>query len=222
MKYLFWIVFSLFLFCGNFVDGRAFSNVSPNLVDIRQVLNDLEKNMGRIENIQAKFIQKKRMKIFKHEIKLSGSFYMQKPDRFAWHTHSPIEHSIVIKGNKVLQWNRETNHVDVISFKDMPVLRTVVEQMQTWFYGSYLSLLDEYEIEILSNDPLKIDFIPREHSFYLKIIEHVVIQFNQEQSSIDSIEINEKSGDKSVFYFMETVLNKDIDPSAWKVQRRAR
>ena len=220
MKSLFWISFFLFISFGNFYNGKVLSDVPSSSVDIRQVLHDLEENMGRIESIHAKFIQKKKMKIFKHVIELSGSFYMQKPDRVAWHTHSPIEHSIVFKDNKVHQWNRETNHVDITSLKDAPVLRSVIEQMQTWFYSSYVSLLDEHEVDILSKEPLKINFIPQKDSFYAKMIEHVVIQFNHEQSTIDSIEINEKSGDKSVFFFTETLLNNEIDPSVWNVQRR--
>jgi hypothetical protein len=216
-----WIGVFMIVSLGNPVDGWTSSGVSPDQTEIRQTLHDLEKNIGHIESIQAKFIQIKKMKLFKHEIELSGSFYLQKPDHFAWHTHSPIEHAIVFKNNKVLQWNHETGRVDVISFKDMPVLRTIVEQMQSWFYGSYLSLLDEYKIEIISNAPLRICFIPNEHSFYLKMLEHVVIQFNQEQSAIDSIEVKEKSGDMSIFHFKETLINKEIDPSVWEILSRA-
>ncbi len=221
MKSFVWIGIFMFVSFGNPVDGWTLSGVSSDQTEIRQSLHDLEKNIGHIESIQAKFIQIKKMKLFKHEIELSGSFYMQKPDHFAWYTHSPVEYAIVFKDNKVLQWNHETDHVDVISFKDMPVLRTIVEQMQSWFYGSYLSLLDEYKVEIASNAPLRICFIPNEHSFYLKMLEHVVIQFNQEQSAIDSIEVKEKSGDMSIFHFKETLINKEIDPSVWEILSRA-
>ncbi len=221
MKLFVWIGIFVIVSFGNLLDGCALSDVSRDQVDIRQTLHDLEKNIGHIESIQAKFIQIKKMKLFKHEIELSGSLYMQKPDHFAWYTHSPIEYAIVFKNNKVLQWNHETDRVDVISFKDMPVLRTIVEQMQSWFYGSYLSLLDEYKVEIISNAPLRICFIPDEHSFYLKMLEHVVIQFNREQSAIDSIEVKEKSGDMSIFHFKETLINKEIDPSVWEILSRA-
>ncbi len=83
MKPFVWIGIFMFVSFGNSVDGWALSGVSPDQAEIRQALHDLEKNIGHIESIQAKFIQIKKMKLFKHEIKLSGSFYMQKPDHFA-------------------------------------------------------------------------------------------------------------------------------------------
>jgi hypothetical protein len=53
------------------------------------------------------------------------------------------------------------------------------------------------------------------------MLEHVVIQFNQEQSAIDLIEVEEKSGDMSIFHFKETLINKEIDPSVWEILGRA-
>ena len=49
----------------------------------------------------------KHLQMFKHEIALKGSAYLQKPGRFAWHTKTPVRNSIVLKDTKVFQWNEE-------------------------------------------------------------------------------------------------------------------
>jgi outer membrane lipoprotein-sorting protein len=75
--------------------------------DFRKVLETLDEKMKGVETIQTNFTQIKRLQMFKHEIVLKGSAYLQKPGRFAWHTKTPVRNSIVLKDTKVFQWNEE-------------------------------------------------------------------------------------------------------------------
>ena len=56
MKPFVWIGVFMIVSLGNPVDGWTSSGVSPDQTEIRQALHDLEKNIGHIESIQAKFI----------------------------------------------------------------------------------------------------------------------------------------------------------------------
>ena len=56
MKPFVWIGVFVIVSFGNPVDGWTSSGGSPDQTEIRQALHDLEKNIGHIESIQAKFI----------------------------------------------------------------------------------------------------------------------------------------------------------------------
>ena len=188
---------------------------------VQQVLEELEGRMGRVETMQSRFTQKKRLRMFQHEIELRGSVHMQKPGRFAWHTRSPVRHSMVLEDGKIYQWSEDTNRTEVFSFSDAPVLRMVIEQMQTWFNGEYAGLMDQYDIRVAAAEPLELEFIPQDDALSAGMIQSIRIRFRGDRSYIESIDIEERNGDRSVLLFTDTVLNAGIDPSVWKVKSRA-
>ena len=216
-KFLFFTL--CFLVCGGFSAFSSEPVASPANPEIRQVLNDIESKMRQIESLQTRFIQKKQLSLFQHEIQIKGSIAMQKPDRFAWHTESPLRYSIIADRDKISQWDEDTDHVETLSFSSSPVVRMVIEQMQTWFYGAYGELIDQYEITLISKEPVALKFVPAEKSPALGMIRSVTMTFRQDLSYISSILIEEKNGDSSSMDFTETVLNSKIDPEVWKAKR---
>ena len=195
--------------------------VTSAKTEVRQILNDLETKMRKIESMQTKFSQTKKMSLFQHEVKLSGMLSMEKPEHLAWHTQSPVHYSIIFENDKMYQWDEDTQHVQVFTFSDSPVLKTVIEQMRTWFYGSYVALLDQYDIQVLSKKPLSLKFVPHKEVLSAAVIKEIAIWFREDESYIESILIFEKNGDQSQLTFTDTVLNAKVDPAVWEVNHRA-
>ncbi len=193
------------------------SLAAPSSESLQQTLEDLERNMDHVETVQAHFVQEKKMKMFNHAIVLAGQFYMQKPGLFAWHTQSPMKDSVIIKNNKILSWNEDTDHTETISLEKIPVLKIAMEQVRIWFSGAYVSLLKDYKIEKISETPLILSFTPDENSWNYTVVKKVTLQFNAEQTLIETLHIIDKKGDESHFAFSEAVLNKGIDSSAWEI-----
>lgn len=190
-------------------------------MEIHQILSDLEKKMQQIETLRTHFIQKKQLSLFQREIRLQGSIAMQKPDRFAWRTESPLRYSIVAENGKISQWDEDTDRVEILSFSSSPVVRMLIEQMQTWFYGAYGALMDQYEITLISKEPLVLKFLPNEKSPAAGMIRSVTLRFQADLSYIESILIEEKNGDHSSMEFTDTVLNSKMNPEVWKVKHGA-
>jgi len=215
------LIGSVFFICGNAYSASAPPVISPDRGEVLETLRDLEQKMRRIEYMQTGFTQIKKLSAFKHDIELKGSITMQKPDRFAWHTESPVRYSMVFEKGSVYQWNEDTNRVEVTALSSAPVLRIVMEQMQTWFSGSYVSLMDQYDIRILSKSPLSLEFVPRKTSFSFGLIQSLIIRFQADSSYIQAIEVEEENGDRSKMNFTDTVLNKEPNPSVWKADGHA-
>jgi outer membrane lipoprotein-sorting protein len=177
--------------------------------------------MRTIESMQTRFIQKKNLSLFSREIELRGVLAMEKPDRFIWRTEFPLKYAILVEKEKLSQWDEDSDQVQTLSYADTPAVKIVVEQMRTWFYGEYGSLLDQYQAEVLSRQPLVLKLVPGEKSPARGMIRSVTLSFKSDQSYIESILIEEKNGDRSEMLFKDTVLNSKIEPSVWKIKNAA-
>ena len=98
---------------------------------------------------------------------------MQKPEFFAWHVKEPMRYSLVIKDDLLWQWDEDSKAVQRVAVSKNPVFKTVTEHMSKWFSGAYTSLRVEYEINILEQNPVSLQFIPRKTTVDNDVIKSV-------------------------------------------------
>jgi len=127
---------------------------------------------------------------------------------------------MVIKDDILSQWDEDIDQVQKVSMKDNPAFQTVVGQMRKWLSGIYMPLLEEYNITILSQNPISLKFTPRKNTTAYNIIDYVRIVFRKDERYIRAIYINEKTGDSTLLRFNDTMLNTPIDDAVWEVKPR--
>ncbi len=222
MKKVFFLALGFWLaVCGGLCAFPLEPAAASGNTEIHRILSDLEKKMQQIETLHTHFVQKKQSSLFQREIRLQGSIAMQKPDHFAWRTESPLRYAIVAANGKISQWDEDTDRVEILSFSSSPVVRMVIEQMQAWFYGAYGALMDQYEITLVSKEPLVLKFVPNERGPVSGMIRSVTLRFQADLSYIESILIEEKNGDHASMEFTGTVLNSKMDTEVWEVKHGA-
>ncbi|MCD4781860.1 MAG: outer membrane lipoprotein carrier protein LolA [Candidatus Omnitrophica bacterium] len=187
-------------------------------VDLIKNLKLIESKMSNINTLTTKFVQIKDLSLFKQKLEIKGSLYLKKPSSFAWHIDVPLKQRIILEKNIVKQWDEDTNQVQKINLDKNPSFSIMTDQMKRWVSGSYLSLVDEYEIEIVQSSPIRLKFTPLENSMAFKMIKSIVILFQEDETYIESIVISETNGDSTKFQFLETSLNVALDPQAWKIK----
>ncbi len=187
---------------------------------VEDVLGRLEEKMSNIKTLQTGFVQEKNLAIFDKKITLKGKIFLKKPRLFAWHTEEPTRYSMVIRDDVILQWDEDIDQVQKVSMKDNPAFQTVVGQMRKWLSGMYMSLLGEYNITLLKQNPVSLKFMPRENTMAYNIISYVRIVFREDERYICEIYIKDKTGDSTLLRFTDTLLNTPIDDAAWKVKPR--
>ena len=209
----------LYRVCG-YAELSGSEKVQHNASDINEVLGRLEEKISGMQTLQTGFIQEKNLAIFNQKVVLKGTVYMQKPALFAWHTEEPVRYSLIIKGNVVYQWDEDTNQVQRISLSKKPAFKTVIGQMRKWFSGVYTSLLGEYDVVILSDNPVSLKFIPRKTAVASDVISSVTVVFREDERYIYQIYIEEKSGDSTLLTFVDTLLNIPLDAAVWMAKPR--
>jgi len=196
----------------------TFTCVGKEMSDgVKQCLISIEDKMSDVSTIQTKFVQKKDLALFNQQIVIKGSLYLEKPSVIAWHIDSPLKQTIILNNTIIKQWDEDTNKVQKISLAKDTSFSVAAEQIKVWVCGSYLSLADEYDIQIIQIEPIGIKFTPLEDSMANSIINSITVIFQKDVKYIEEIIIKEKNGDTMSLAFFDTLINIDIDPSVWKV-----
>ncbi len=190
-------------------------HTEPN---IDEALTKLKNKMSQIKTVKTNFIQEKKLAILNEKLILQGTFFLQKPDLFAWHVKKPIQYSLLIKDDIVRQWDEDTKQIQRISLSKNPAFNVVAGQIKEWFFGTYISLLEKYKIIKIEHDPICLTFIPREDAITSKMVKSVTISFRKDERYIQQIFVEENSGDSMLLKFIDTELNIPIDAAAWEVK----
>ncbi len=194
----------------------------PVSANIEDVLARLEERMSVMQTLRTDFTQEKHLAVLDRPLVLKGTVFMQKPGLFAWHVREPLRYSMVIRGEIVRQWDEDSDRVQEMSLSKNPAFRMAIRQMRDWFSGAYRSMLGEYEVALVDEDPISLRFIPRDTALAQGIIDSVTVVFERDERYIQKIEIAEEGGDSTLLTFADTLLNSPIDPSAWKFEQRVR
>jgi outer membrane lipoprotein-sorting protein len=188
--------------------------------DIPAFMASLGKKASDFKTLKTDFTQEKRMAMFKQKMVMKGRIYLQKPNKIAWHVDSPMRYSVLITDKLIRQWDEDTNKVQEISLAKNPIFQNVLNQMNVWFSGDYGSMLDTNTVRIVKNDPLAIEFVPKENNIARKVIKTITVTFRSDQKYLQQIRIQEQSGDVTTISFGNTQLNPPLTNGNFEVKGR--
>ena len=183
-----------------------------------ELLQALEKSFSSIQTVQTRFTQEKKLKIFERTIVLEGRLVLENPGRLAWRIDSPIKYVLVLDGEYALQWDEETRKVQKMKTTGDPMFEEVLGQIEKWFSGRFASLLKDYDMKVLSLQPLRMEFVPKPGSLVGKAIKRVAVAVRDDRKYVEEITIEDVSGDLTKIRFHDTILNEPIPASEWKVE----
>lgn len=190
--------------------------------DIADLLRNLGQKVSDFNTLKTDFVQEKNLAVFQNKIILKGRIYLQKPNRIAWHVDKPVKYSALITDKVIRQWDEDTNQVQELLLSKNPVFKVVLGQLTTWFSGNYLSLLDDYSLQVKKQRPFIFEFIPKETNFAKKIVRSITVIFRDDERYLKQIKILEISGDSTIITFDNTVLNPPLSDHLFQVDRRGK
>jgi len=187
---------------------------------ISELLTRIGEKVAEFKTLKTDFVQEKNLAIFKRKIIMRGRIYLQKPNTIAWHVDKPVKYSVLITDTAIRQWDEDTDQVQEIPFSKNPVFKIVLNQLTTWFSGNYGSLLNEYTVKVMQQQPYVFEFMPKETNFSRKIVKSITVTFREDEKYLEKIKIQEMSGDSTTITFEHTVIDVPIDSRFFEVKRR--
>jgi outer membrane lipoprotein carrier protein len=193
------------------VSPPAATRISPELIQ------GLQNKLKDVNTVEADFVERKNLAMLDHTLTIRGHFALQKPDKFIWIVHEPVQYAIRLEGDEVRQWDEDTNHVDVIHLGGDPTFKAISEQMQAWFLGNYGALSKDYGVDVLSDNPLSLRFAPQSDSMVAKVMQQIILTFAPDERYIQKMVISEAGGDTTTLEFVHTQLNQPIKDEIWRM-----
>ncbi|MEN7972730.1 MAG: outer membrane lipoprotein carrier protein LolA [Verrucomicrobiota bacterium] len=181
------------------------------------LLEKLEKSFSGIQTVQARLRQEKRLKIFDRTIVMEGRLTLENPGKLAWRIDSPIRYALVLDGNHALQWDEDSNKVQKMKTNGDPIFEEVIGQIEKWFSGEFVSLLEEYDLTVKSDAPPVLEFVPKPNGGMVgKVIKRLTISVRADLRYVEQIAIEDVGGDQTIISFHDTRLNDPVPASEWE------
>lgn len=196
------------------------TSVSAESVD--ELMTRLSIEFGSIQTVQTRFIETKKIRILEQELELTGHLAIEKPGRLAWRIEKPLACTLVIADGKVRQWDEDSQSVQSFSSKSNPIFSMVLDQMQHWFSGNFVSLLEDYDVVIQQESPLVLAFTPHSDSMNAAVIKQVLVTIREDLRYVQALRIDDVTGDCTTLTFIDTRLNEPVPSETWKVKHHAR
>ncbi len=183
----------------------------------RELLAHIQQQLRTVDTMQADFVQKKRLAMLKHTLTIRGQFAMQKPNKVVWIVNQPTKYAIRVDGEEITQWDEDTNKVQVIHVGGDPTFKAITEQIQAWFLGDYKVLEQSYDVFLLSDQPLALRFAPKTGTMVSKLVKNIEVTFGKDELQIDTMVVNETSGDSTTLNYSNVRLNQPIKTEIWEI-----
>jgi outer membrane lipoprotein-sorting protein len=187
------------------------------------LLAELQKSLSGTTNVQSEFIQEKTLSLLQQTVVIKGRLAVEQPARLSWQVLEPIRYNMVLDGTVLKQWDETTGKVQTMSLAGNPVFKVVVNQLRAWFSGQFDLLTRDFDAQAEASTPTPtIIFTPKEGSFAVKVIQRVVLTFREDRRYIQTLLIEERTGDRTLMTFTQSILNAAIPSSAWEVKPHGR
>ncbi len=159
--------------------------------------------LSEVAHAQARFVERKYLKVLKAPLELSGTLTYTRPGRLEKRTLKPKPETLTVEDDKLTLENPARNERRVLKLQDYPVLWGFVESIRATLGGDIRALERFYRVE-LEGGPAKwrLYLAPRDRKMNEVIS---LIRIDGRQARIDTIEVQETHGDRSVMKMVEDV-----------------
>jgi outer membrane lipoprotein-sorting protein len=194
---------------------KTLENTSHSIIkkekgpEAKSVLNQLQRDMAPITEIDSEFTQLKKLAIFSKALLITGRMKIRMPRYFKWEVLSPLKSSVEVDDENVTIWDEETDKKVVMSLKDNPVAGGIWTQIDSFFMGRYDSLKKMYDIKLLSTTPLTFRFIPLSKPLST-VMKNVTLTFAESKQGryLQRVVMRENGGDSTTIDFKNVRLHR--------------
>ena len=159
-------------------------------------VKELMQSLAEVKTAKGKFVERKYLSILSKPLEFSGTLIYTAPSRLEKNTLLPKPESLVLDEDKVTIENKAKNQRRTLSLPDYPVIRAFVESIRSTLAGDLQSLNRFYEISLDGNaSQWRLLLKPNERSMQAVVSE---IRISGSRNRVDTIEIIEPEGDRSV------------------------
>lgn len=164
-------------------------------------VDELMRQLATVEHSQGRFVERKYLKVLKQPLEMSGTLSYTRPGQIEKRTLKPKPETLTVVGDTLTLDNSARKQHRVLKLQDYPVLWGFVESIRATLGGDLKALQRFYRVELEGDATRWRLFLAPNDSKMGEVIS--LIRIEGSQTRVDTIEMQEARGDRSVMKIYE-------------------
>lgn len=174
----------------------------------------LRKDAAKIKTIQARFVQKKSMKILSKPLISEGRFYYAAPDSFRWEYLKPLKSIVIAHNGETKRYISSSGKMIEDKTGGVQAMKIVLNEITAWMSGKF-DQNPSFTATLKEGTYTEITLTPVGKSM-AGMIEKIIITISKKDAAVKSVKIIESENSLTQIDFSDAVINKVIPESTFQ------
>ena len=174
----------------------------------------LRKDAAGIKTIQARFVQKKLMKILSRPLVSEGRFFYKAPDSFRWEYLKPLKSIIISNKGEAKRYVLSAGRMVEDKSEGVQAMRIVLGEVVNWMGGRF-DRNPSFKASLKEGANTLITLVPVGQNMTV-MIERIEISVAKKTMTIRSVKIIEGEKAATIIDFSDVEINKTVNESVFR------
>jgi outer membrane lipoprotein carrier protein len=180
-----------------------------------QIKQKVNQTASAMKTMQCDFVQTKHLKMLNNDFVSHGKMYYQQSNKLRWEYTSPYSYTFILNNDQVLLKNKQRN--DLIDVKQNKLFREIVRIMMSSVVGNCLADDKNYKVSIATIGNEWVATLLPQRKDMKQMFQKLVLHFNAKKSVVNTVELYDKNGEKTIIELKNIRINETIDPHMFDI-----
>ena len=176
--------------------------------------DQLRKDAAKIKTIQARFVQKKSMKILSKPLISQGLFYYVAPDSFRWEYLKPLKSVVIVHKGDTKRYISSGGKMIEDKTGGVQAMKIVLNEIAAWMSGKF-DQNPSFAATLKEGASTEITLTPVEKNM-AGMIEKIKITLSKKETAVKSVKIIESANAFTQIDFSDVQINKVISDKTFQ------
>lgn len=181
-----------------------------------QIKQKVNQTASAMKTMQCDFVQTKHLKMLNNDFVSHGKMYYQQSNKLRWEYTSPYSYTFILNNDQVLLKNKQRN--DLIDIKQNKLFREIVRIMMSSVVGNCLADDKNYKVSIATIGNEWVATLLPQRKDMKQMFQKLVLHFNAKKSVVNTVELYDKNGEKTIIELKNIRINETIHPHMFVFQ----
>jgi outer membrane lipoprotein-sorting protein len=186
----------------------------PSNYSFADNFDQLRKDAAKIKTIQARFVQKKSMKILTRPLISQGLFYYAAPDSFRWEYLKPLRSVVIANKGDTKRYIASGGKMIEDKTGGVQAMKIVLNEIAGWMSGKF-DQNPSFTATLKEGAYTEITLTPVEKNM-AGMIEKIIISLSKKEKTAKSVKIIESSNAFTRIDFSDVQINKIISDKTFQ------
>jgi outer membrane lipoprotein-sorting protein len=182
----------------------------------KEMTQKITESSQQLKTLRCDFVQKKNISILSDEMISEGRMSFKQKDKLRWEYTKPYQYEFVLNGDKVMIHSGTTKNV--IEVSSSKVFREISKIIVSGINGSGIFDHSKFTTKFLVGVKDNMVILTPKQKEIKQMFNEIRLCFNTSDYTVNSVEIEELNGDKTLILMKNKQINKELDDEIFVIR----